>query len=69
MDDYDYSLDEYVSSDNDERLREIEMAKAQREEQMRTQIAQMFLQDIVEVILQAGARTSDANEKFAKIIE
>lgn len=69
MDDYDYSLDGHVSSDNDERLREIEMAKAQREEQMRTQIAQMFLQDLIEAILQAGARTGDAEEKFAKMIE
>lgn len=69
MDDYDYSLDEYVSSDNDGRLREIEMAKAQREEQMRTQIAQMFLEDLIEVILWAGVQTEDAEEKFNKLIE
>ena len=69
MDDYNYSLDEYVSSDNDERLKQIEIAKARREEQNRIRIAEMFLQDIMDVILAAGARTDDAEGKFAKMIE
>lgn len=68
-DNYDYSLDKYVSPDKDERLRQIEMAKAQREEKMRIQVAQMFLQDLIEVILQVGAQTGDTEEKFAKMIE
>ncbi len=69
MDDYNYSLDEYVSSDNDERLKQIEIAKARREEQNRIRIAEMFLQDIMDVILATGARTDDAEGKFAKMIE